>query len=32
MEPKRGDVIGAGLLAIVLVAFVVLIVIAALPS
>jgi Co/Zn/Cd efflux system component len=32
MPPKRSDVLGAGLLAIVLVALVVLIVIAALPS
>ena len=32
MEPKRTDVLGAGLLALVLVALVVLIVLAALPS
>jgi hypothetical protein len=32
MEPKRSDVLGAGLLALVLVAMVVLLVLAALPS
>ena len=32
MEPKRSDVLGAGLLALVLVVLVVLIVMAALPS
>jgi Co/Zn/Cd efflux system component len=32
MQPKRSDVIGAGLLAVVLIVLVVLIVIAALPS
>jgi Co/Zn/Cd efflux system component len=32
MEPKRGDILGAGLLALVLVALVVLIVVAALPG
>ena len=32
MQPKRSDIIGAGLLAIVLVVLVVLIVVAALPS
>jgi len=32
MDPKRGDFIGAGLLALALVALVVLVVVAALPS
>ena len=32
MQPKRSDILGAGLLAVVLVVLVVLIVIAALPS
>jgi Co/Zn/Cd efflux system component len=32
MQPKRSDVIGAGLLAVVLIVLVVLIVVAALPS
>jgi hypothetical protein len=32
MEPKRTDVLGAGLLALVLIALVVLLVVAALPS
>ena len=32
MQPKRSDIIGAGLLAVVLVVLVVLIVVAALPS
>jgi hypothetical protein len=32
MQPKRSDVIGAGLLALVLIVLVVLIVVAALPS
>jgi hypothetical protein len=32
MQPKRSDILGAGLLAIVLVVLVVLIVVAALPS
>jgi hypothetical protein len=32
MQPKRSDIVGAGLLAVVLVVLVVLIVIAALPS
>jgi hypothetical protein len=32
MQPKRSDIVGAGLLAVVLVVLVVLIVVAALPS
>ena len=32
MEPKRGEILGAGLLALLLIAFVVLLVVAALPS